>query len=128
MIHQVDDGHEVVQPAAVACGVDRYDDALGKSVCNAVQPASKGLELANGGCTAQQDEECRLKYVFGFGVVVQDAPAHAENHGSVAAQQGRESNVVACLDESSQEEVVARVSMIAAARQAAEVLQQHWRG
>ena len=77
----------------------RRPGAESGAVGDAVEPASDGLAVGDGGGLLGQDEEGRLEGVLGVLGVAEDAAADGQHHRPVPAHQGREGGVVAAGDE-----------------------------
>ena len=80
----------------------------GGALRDAVKPAGNRAGRLNGGGSADQDEKCGLKRVFGVLFVAEDTVADAEDHGTVAAHEDRERPLVALLDEAAQKVAVGK--------------------
>jgi DNA-directed RNA polymerase subunit RPC12/RpoP len=78
----------------------------GRPVRHAVQKAADRLALGDRVCLADEDEEGRLKGVLGVRRVFQDAPADAQDHRPVPADQRLEGVLVALGEEARQQQRV----------------------
>jgi hypothetical protein len=75
----------------------------GGPISHTVQPVAEPVPRLNRNGLADKDQEGCLKGTFGIMVVVQNAATDAPNHGTVAAQQGREGCFAAPVEERLQE-------------------------
>src|SRR5262249_43078214 len=64
-----------------------------------VEPTGDRVPPAHGGCLAREDEEGGLEGILRIRAVAQDAPAHAQDHRPVAADEGGEGGLVALVAE-----------------------------
>ena len=64
-------------------------------VSHLVEPASYRLTLADGSSLADKDEEGGLEGVLGILLMIQDAAAYVEDHGSMPPNQHFEGRLVA---------------------------------
>src|SRR5262249_31989882 len=70
---------------------------------DAIQPSRQRVRLVQRGSPACEDEENRLKCVFGRVRVAEDAPALSQHHRAVTRDQRGEGGLVASLEIASQQ-------------------------
>jgi hypothetical protein len=101
----------------------RHFRSHGRAVGDAVQPVAHQVAGYDGAGPANQDEESRLKRVFGVVQVAQHAPANAQDHRPVPSDEGREGRFIAAGKESAQQFAVRQSTTIVHQGGAVQVLE-----
>src|SRR5205085_1380079 len=87
-------------------------------------PCAQSMTLANTGCFAEEQEECRLESVLNVLLVVQHAPAKTENHRSMSPEKQLEGGLIALRDPAIEQGRVGQSRLTAVAQLLAEVVNE----
>jgi hypothetical protein len=85
----------------------------------AMQEAGQRFLIAQTRDSLGQHKKCSLEHIFGVVFVAQDAPAHAQHHRPMSADQCGESDLIATVGEGGQQLFIALLSALLRSHQAA---------